>query len=640
MAACSATSARGAACPINPIPGSDQNTPASSFIQAATRGDLDAVNAALKAGIDVNATVKYGWTALHASAERSHVNVLKRLIEAGANVDAKEYLDVTPLHWAAVRGPREAVKALIDAGADVNAYCVQHDTPLGSAAGAGNVEAADELIKAGADVNGGQCMTPLALAAKYGHVSMIKLLVNNGAKVNDPNDPPLHWAGELEAARALLDVGAKVNLPNRHGQTALHLTTGAWVPNADTVRLLIEAGADVNARSKTGSTPLHKAICHRDLDIVGVLLAAGADTDAKDKEGNTPLSLAKEAGESFVAALTAAGAKDDGRTDLLRTIDSGDVKRVKALIAGGADVNDTGPGRMTAAHAASELGHADILTELINAGAKVDRRNAERLRPLHFAANAAIAEKLIAEGAKVGEPEVAWPSSAPVTPTPMYVAVMNGRADVVRVLIKHKAELNPRHDPAPLVWAAFAGRAEVVRALLEGGAETQPRDRIVSESALHVVARGAFADVRSPEHVTPKVRLEIAQLLIDKGADVNAEADIGYFDDDTPLQCAAMSGHVEMVKLLLDKGAKVNAASPKGMFSGYTALHGAAEAGHANVVKLLLERQANINALTGKEHFEGVGTPLDLAEDSNVIKLLIEHGGKRARELTTGKQTP
>jgi len=616
--------------------GGKQNAQVKSFIGAAGRGDLDAVNAALKAGIDVNATVTESWTALHAAAERSRVEVLKRLIEAGANVNAKEYLDVTPLHWAAIRGPREAVKALIDAGADVNAYCVQHDTPLGSAAGAGNVEAAEELIRAGADVNGGgQSMTPLALATRGGRVPMIKLLVKNGAKVNDPNNPPLHWAGKPQAAKALLDAGAKVDLRNRHGQTALHLTTGAWVPNADTVKLLIDAKADVNARSKTSSTPLLEAIRHRDLEIAKLLLAAGADADAKDEAGNTPLSLARKTGGSFVAILTAAGVKDDGRTDLQRAVETGDLKRVEAILKGGADVNEIGPGRTTAAHIASRLGHADILTELIRAGAEVDQRDEKRSRPLHYAANAAIAEKLIAQGAKVGEPKRGMLSSSPTSATPMYIAAMSGRADVVRVLIKHKAELNPRDFPGPLLWATFAGQLEVVGILLEGGAETESKGLLMNESALHVAARGALADMRGP--ATPEVRLKIAERLIDKGADVNATADIGYFVDSTPLMCAAGSGHVEMVKLLLDKGAKVNVASPSGMFSGCTALHRAAEAGHRNVVALLLKRQANVNALTGKKNMKGVGTPLDLAKDPEVRKLLIKHGGKHANELTAGE---
>jgi ankyrin repeat protein len=245
-----------------------------------------------------------------------------------------------------------------------------------------------------------------------------------------------------------------------------------------------------------------------------------------------------------------------------------------------------------------------------------------------------VAEILIAAGAEVDEPEADWPSSSRMIPSPMYAAATEGRADVVRVLIKHKAKLSSRHLPAPLVWAAFYGRTDVVQALLEGGARTEPSDSILDESALHVVARGALADMSCPKHVTPEVRLQIAKRLVDNGADVNAKADVGLFADATPLQCAAMSGHFEIARLLLDKGAQVNTASPKGAFSRQTPLHGAAKGGYADVVKLLLERQADVNALTGAGHHQGVRTPLDLADDAKVIKLLVDQGGKKASELT------
>lgn len=221
----------------------------------------------------------------------------------------------------------------------------------------------------------------------------------------------------------------------------------------------------------------------------------------------------------------------------------------------------------------------------------------------------------------------------------MYLAAISGRADVVRVLIEHKAEVNPRGDPGPLVWATFAGRPEVVEVLLDAGAETELKNRSMYESALHVAARGGFADMQSPEHATHAVRLKIAKLLIDKGANVNATGDIGYFVGSTPLHGAAHSGHVEMIKLLLDQGAKVNASSPRGSFVGYTALHAAAEAGQEEAVRLLLERKADINALTGEKNSQGICTPLDLAKNAKVRAILIKHGGKTTRELKTGDKT-
>ena len=59
----------------------------------------------------------------------------------------------------------------------------------------------------------------------------------------------------------------------------------------------------------------------------------------------------------------------------MRAVDAGDLKRVQSLIKDNDDVNQTGPGRVTAAHLASKSGHVDILTELIRAGAKIDERD-------------------------------------------------------------------------------------------------------------------------------------------------------------------------------------------------------------------------------------------------------------------------
>lgn len=144
--------------------------------------------------------------------------------------------------------------------------------------------------------------------------------------------------------------------------------------------------------------------------------------------------------------------------------------------------------------------------------------------------------------------------------------------------------------------------------------------------------------MESPKHVTIEDRLKIARLLLDKGADVNAGTQVGYFFDCTPLMGAATSGSVELARLLLDKGALINAASSSGAFEGQTALHGAAEAGHPEVVKLLLVHKADVNALTGKGHFKGPKSPLDLCDKPAVQKLITEAGGKTAAELGAVKK--
>lgn len=448
-----------------------QDTPLTALLEAAREGNLEGVNAALKAGADVNGKAGSGWTALHAAAERGHAHVIKRLVEAGGKANVQESLGVTPLHWAAVRGPREAVEMLIRAGAEVNAWCVQMDTPLGAAAAAGKIDIAEALLDAKADVNGGKGMPPLALAAKYGQPDMIRLLVKRGADLNETRYPLLHWAGKPEAAKALLAAGAKVDARDAKGATALHLTSGAWTPSAETVKILIEAKADVRARDEKGSTPLHEAIKQRKLDIVTVLLAAGAEVEAKDQRGNTPLSLAEEAGPDFVALLKTAGAKEDGRPALQKAVEAKDLKQVKSLLQGGADPKAKGPASTTTTHAAAAIGEKEILAELILAGAAVDELNEVGLRPLHVAANGAVAEQLIVAGAAVNPKAGDQPHTSPV-----YVAAVEGRADVVRALIRHKVDLRQPERIDLLAWTAFAGRVDVVEVLLEAGLPPNPKN--------------------------------------------------------------------------------------------------------------------------------------------------------------------
>ncbi len=77
-------------------------------------------------------------------------------------------------------------------------------------------------------------------------------------------------------------------------------------------------------------------------------------------------------------------------------------------------------------------------------------------------------------------------------------------------------------------------------------------------------------------------QLEIARLLIDKGAHVNKT---GW----TPLHYAATNGHLDMIRLLLDHYAYIDAESP----NGTTPLMMAAHYGSADAVKLLLEEGAD-----------------------------------------------
>ena len=90
------------------------------LVEAAKKGDVEAVRAALDAGVDVDAPEgEQVWceNALFAAAGAGHVDVIALLLDRGADIHRKGPADMTALHSAVRDGRLEAMKLLLERGA-------------------------------------------------------------------------------------------------------------------------------------------------------------------------------------------------------------------------------------------------------------------------------------------------------------------------------------------------------------------------------------------------------------------------------------------------------------------------------------------------------------------------------------------
>lgn len=132
--------------------------------------------------------------------------------------------------------------------------------------------------------------------------------------------------------------------------------------------------------------------------------------------------------------------------------------------------------------------------------------------------------------------------------------------------------------------AAHKGRVEIAEFLLKKGANVNVKDKD-GYTPLHNTADSFLKGF--PRKRTEVDRNRIAALLLTYGANVNATTNIG----DTPLHRAALTNNVGLVQLLLANGANPNIQQSQGM----TSLHFALVSGkdRVQVVRLLLAHGAD-----------------------------------------------
>jgi ankyrin repeat protein len=135
----------------------------------------------IERGADVNATNRFGWTALLLALKEGRADVVEALLRASADVHKAVKNGDAPLTMAA---SVPIAKMLIERGAEVNAVNRFGQTALFCAARDSRADVVEALLQAGADVSKDDEYygdAPLIMAAS---APIVKMLIERGAEVN------------------------------------------------------------------------------------------------------------------------------------------------------------------------------------------------------------------------------------------------------------------------------------------------------------------------------------------------------------------------------------------------------------------------------------------------------------------------
>ena len=173
----------------------------------------------------------------------------------------------------------------------------------------------------------------------------------------------------------------------------------------------------------------------------------------------------------------------------------------------------------------------------------------------------------------------AGPAGSPVGSSmgpdaPVADAAMRGDLAAVRSLLDAGEDVNGARGDGmtALHWAAMKGRLDLAEMLVDAGADLEAGTRLGGHTPLHVASRAAQAP--------------LVEALLQAGADATAATTTAA----TPLHFAAAAGSAAAIEALVRHGADPDAREPEW---GQTPIMFAAAAGRAGSVRALLEAGAD-----------------------------------------------
>lgn len=405
-----------------------------------------------------------------------------------------------------------------------------------------------------------------------------------------------------------------------------------------------------------GYTPLQYVSLSNNVEIATRLIEAGAGVNATSSyRTNSPLTLAAYSEQLEVIALLlteGAHANTAGGVAALRVaVQKGDILLAQNLISAGVDITTEDDRGYTALHYAHKS--LEMVKVLLQAGADIDAVTHHDFTVLEFAAQHGSLD--IVRSLLDAEPQ-AFGSA-------VYFAAEHGDIELIRMLLDAGADVDGCFcggRRTALTRAAENENVRLVRFLLDAGANADGCT-LEHDADQHVPDYDAYWEVSDHDdrwqNYTPlqvasfHKEIEIASILIEAGADINADFatgnlreldsyadveldDAGDADDvdiaqyqffhGTAIQIAAHQGNMELVWLFWEAGAKVNA--PAYQHGGRTALQAAIERGHYLVVGFLLAAGADVNAHAAMQDGRSALAAAIMLQDVDLSNRLMKAG--------------
>jgi ankyrin repeat protein len=595
--------------------------------------------------LDVNSRNIIGITAYHFAVSQGNSSTCE-LLAARADVNMPTADGLSAIHLAAQYGQLRTLRSLLKTSAPTKKEAREPEKGLGvdqmQEVRFEDGRSHDHLIFDAST----ETMSPLHLAALYGHLDVLKELLKH-EQYNSQRDRAIALlqaatGGWTKIVEELLQSDITMAMKDTAENTALHIA--AQRQSSEISKLLLdlrtESGArvfDVNAANSGGETPLHLAMKRGRLLIVQILMQQDPrpKIHALTRTGQTALHYAAAHGHTLVVNELLQHLSWEEGSD-----------RPDVCVIPDQDGN-------TAFTLALRSGQAGIARALLK---RVERETTSRERTgMKFAARDLAGEKNALLAAVQGNSEecvtllfendlVSITNGEPRT-MGIHIAALNGSVPMITLLHEHGADIKDENEEGetPLHLACRSSSSEAVKLLLDLGAQVNALDRSGATPLFRAAYEGrveAIAVLLSSPHL-PDLNIktsteppgwtalhaaydnpEITRMLLEAGADPTTENKNG----DPPFFLAAGCYSNNTVQEYLNAANKVdpNTRSSK---DGMTALHIAAGlSGDAarfslksaiEVCRILLAEGANINATADDGE-----TPIHLAASAGQLEMV------------------